>query len=80
MNRGVFKKIKHTEPEGVGVPVSTEPAWSCGNTVPTTWSPEELKILNKRCLRDNYKRGAISKELYKKMLKWESNDEKMVRE
>jgi hypothetical protein len=50
-----------------GVDVETGPQWSVGE-IPVTWKPSELKQLHKNCLRDNYKRGVINKETYRRML------------
>lgn len=66
--RNKLKKVKITEHEGDGVPLSTKPSWSVGYDVPVTWSKQELKNMKRRILRDNYKRGVISKEVYKNMI------------
>jgi len=55
-----------TEPDPVYV--GDTPQWSLGD-IPITWHPDELKRLHKKTLRDNYKRGAISRDVYIKMLR-----------
>jgi len=66
--RDKLKKVKVTESEGEGMPMNNAPPWDTGDDVPITWDAKELKRMNKRTLRDNYKRGVITKELYKIML------------
>lgn len=56
--------------EGSGVPVSTAPTWNTGE-LPITWAPEELKRLGRQTLRRNWKRGAITKAQYLRMLEYE---------
>lgn len=69
--RDKLKKVKPTEPEGTTVPFDdSAPVWSTGDTLPVTWDDAEIKKLRKRTLRDNYKRGVISKEMYIKRLNY----------
>lgn len=68
--RDQLRKVRSTEPEGVGIPYdTTAPPWSTGDDVPLTWGDEEIARLRKRTLRDNWKRGVISKEVYLRYLK-----------
>ncbi len=67
--RDKLKNVKSEEPEGEGFQFDFGPQWSTGDDVPITWKKKELKRLRKKTLRDNYKRGVISKQLYKEMLK-----------
>lgn len=66
--RDRLKNVKSEEPEGDGVWFDFGPQWSTGDDVPITWKKKELKRLRKKTLRDNYKRGVISKALYMEIL------------
>lgn len=67
MNRSRFTGMK-VSVELPPIEVMDLPQWNCGPDVPFTWEPEELKALAFRTIKDNFKRGVISKDTYLGMM------------
>ena len=62
MNRKELKGVKSKwDPNDT----QSGPEWTCGDDVPISWEPEELRRMRKKTLRQNYKNGYFTKSQYK---------------
>ena len=66
MNRDKLKKIK---PQWDPNDIQSGPEYFCGDDVPISWEPEELRRMRKKTLRQNYKNGYFTKSQYQNRLK-----------
>lgn len=67
MNR---EKLKEIKPKFDPNCIQPTPMWTCGDDVPISWEPKELRRMRKKTLRQNYKSGYFTKSQYKNRLVW----------
>jgi hypothetical protein len=50
-----------------------EVQWNCGEDVPISWEPEDLRKMSFKTIKNNLKIGAIDKQTYKALMEGARN-------
>jgi len=61
-------KLKNVKPKWDPNDMPITPEYTCGDDVPISWEPKELRRMRKKILRQNYKSGFFTKSQYKNRL------------